>query len=414
MNISLLNIKIKNFKSIKEVNFNLRSNTNKIEKEILLDIFKKTADGKYGIPSYVALFGINSIGKTTILHAITLISYSFNETIENAVMRNIIINKMDLFKNKKSSTLSTQDIQHQIKNEKGPLFQNWKEQTLNLLLRFHKLFSNDDKVPIQIELTLEVGSDVIDVLYTLSIDGHMSLSFQSENVSKFNKEDIIIEYLSNISSPTMKFSSSNNTIPHFIADINEEYIPKLASDILPMMSTIIGKKKLNKIIKLADPNFEKLVWINLKGKGVVEKIVTSGKFQSLDVLSTGTLHFINNIYRIISGVKSKNFKGGLVLIDEIETSLHKELINVLKFIMIREFEKNNTQFIFTTHNPLSVSSVTSKKQIYSLEASADKHIVSKLSKTLKPGNNLTKKYEEGFFSGYPDIEEARNVISDIF
>ena len=117
-------------------------------------------------------------------------------------------------------------------------------------------------------------------------------------------------------------------------------------------------------------------------------------------------------YRILGPTTNKT--PTLVLIDEIELSLHQELIEALKMMMTESFVNYGIQYIFTTHNPLAVSKGTSFKQIFSMEEVDGKHIMRKMSTDLKPAQSVVKKYQQGFFSSYPDKEKARNFVAGLF
>ena len=133
---------------------------------------------------------------------------------------------------------------------------------------------------------------------------------------------------------------------------------------------------------------------------------------SLFSLSTGTMQFLSLSFRILLPMATK--EPTIVLIDEIELSLHQELIETLKMMMTEAFVNQGVQFLFTTHNPLAVSKGTSFKQIFSMEELNGELIVRKMSSDLKPAQSVVKKYQQGFFSAYPDKERARNFVAGIF
>ena len=104
----------------------------------------------------------------------------------------------------------------------------------------------------------------------------------------------------------------------------------------------------------------------------------------------------------------------IILIDEIELSLHQELIETLKMMMTEAFYNYGIQCLFTTHNPLTVSKGTSFKQIFSMEEYKGELFMRKMSADLKPAQSIIKNYQSGFFSAYPDKEKARNFVAGIF
>ena len=149
--------------------------------------------------------------------------------------------------------------------------------------------------------------------------------------------------------------------------------------------------------------------------GIVEAIehITNieirGNKLGIRQLSNGTIRFIY-LANLILGTK-----GSLILIDEIDIFLHKELMDVLKLLMKHQFKKYGTQTIFTTHSPLMVDDYTKFKQIYSLSKdNQDGITIEKLSKRFKNNNmSVIKRYSKGELANYPNPKNAKNMVVDI-
>ena len=186
------------------------------------------------------------------------------------------------------------------------------------------------------------------------------------------------------------------------------------SGLIISLRNAVGLEKLKSLLRLADPSLEKIVIHRTRQNiEVVESIIVNGRSANLLALSLGTRHFLNMLEKIVFP-KIMNQRNVLVLIDEIEIVMHKELVNALKILMIDMFQKYNTQYIFTTHSPLVLKDFITNKQIFSMYLDSDNnHVVEKFSAKHKPHKNPIKAYLDGVISPYPDPELLRNVVGDI-
>ena len=133
----------------------------------------------------------------------------------------------------------------------------------------------------------------------------------------------------------------------------------------------------------------------LKGKG---GIIINSK----DIESKGTTKLIDFWMKFIESFN----KGGIFIIDELDSSIHPELIGgIIDLFNNRDINKNNAQLIFNTHNPLFLQKRFFRRdQILFIEKDKDNYIsnVYKLSDfDVKNENNYMKKYFEGQFGALP-------------
>lgn len=118
--------------------------------------------------------------------------------------------------------------------------------------------------------------------------------------------------------------------------------------------------------------------------------------------SSGTLNFISIISEFIKLKKT----GGLLLCDEIDSSIHPQLAEVLLVLM--NSLHNNMQFICTSHNTnLLASKHLRRDQIYltqkSVNGSSDLFSISDYKGTRNDAK-LEKQYLEGKFRGLPVLD----------
>ncbi len=117
--------------------------------------------------------------------------------------------------------------------------------------------------------------------------------------------------------------------------------------------------------------------------------------------STGTQRILELIPFIIDACN-----GNTVIIDELDTGIHDLLVknlleNVIKYI--------KGQLIITTHNTMLINSAVPKDNIYifNVNKNAEKELIAitDFEEQLQKNNNPQKKYEEGLFGGIPITSE---------
>lgn len=145
-----------------------------------------------------------------------------------------------------------------------------------------------------------------------------------------------------------KYKHINTFFKHYIKDseIIGTNIPDFMEDISFVKFYKRNPEVMESIIKIVDPKIDS---IKMKPDNDEEELIyllKTGGYITRENLSTGTKRFLNLILNAIDVINKK----GVLLIDEIEENLHKELI----FFVLRLFiqlDKNATQIIFTTNLP---------------------------------------------------------------
>lgn len=122
----------------------------------------------------------------------------------------------------------------------------------------------------------------------------------------------------------------------------------------------------------------------------------------LEMESKGTLKFYCLLYPILFVLKL----GGVLLVDEIESSLHPRLCEkILSLFNNQENNPNNAQLIFTTHNALLMNSeILRRDQIYFIEKNkyGESNLYSLFKdNSVRKGYNYMKSYLAGRFGAVP-------------
>lgn len=421
MNINIKGIKIENFRSIKEVEIDFFNNTNGIEEDLKLGRFKLTDDGKHAIANHYAIMGRNSIGKTTILEAISLVSDFASGRLGESLVLQVL---QDALKSGKKlnpafegangnydSEEMVEEIKKSIQNEEGLYYEQFKKKSISFFTRFFSENSNDSEKNIKITISLFVGKKIVDATVIIFKNGIETLDISGED------EGDVVGYLSNIAITSHSYPFGDEIISKYnISNVcdNQAGLNSIFISIIKEF----GIEKATRLIRLADVKIQEIVVSRFpNGREIIRSIMlkNGAEIDILD-LSTGTRQFMAIIYQISRLLKNKK-NHGLVLIDEIDRSLHSELVDALKVAMQIIFDERNYQFIFTTHNPMSLVNYTSKKQIISLFDSHENEGVikaMKMSSILKPNQSILKAYINGTLSPYPDAELSRNTMVDIY
>lgn len=119
--------------------------------------------------------------------------------------------------------------------------------------------------------------------------------------------------------------------------------------------------------------------------------------------SEGTQQYFNMILLLLGGNLMKDI---VILNDEFDRSLHKKLTQ--SFVNLINSEKNNIQFISTTHDS-SLMDILQKHQIYFVEKNSDgESEIYKLSEFdgIRKETKISPKYEAGLFGAIQEVNEA--------
>lgn len=350
------NLVIENFEGIlNKVEFNFIAKSRKKDEQKTL---YKTHDGVY-INKLVGILAGNASGKTTIIDAlgtlgdlmlepIMTIDYKEERKKIKNFMKNSEFDKDQLNQMiEKINNSVIIEIQHESKLEKDTYLEvemyieekeltgyynyalqlNGKERKVTNEEFTYRRNYNDDK-----EYILKLNNITECQLYYINRYHDNML-----DLGMINKETL--EY---------KYKYINAFFKHYIKD--SEIIGTVIPDFIEDISFIKFYKKnpnlMEAIVKIIDPKISR---IRMKPDNDEEELIyelkTGGNI-TRENLSTGTKRFLSLVLNAIDIINKK----GVLLIDEIEENMHKELIFLVLRLFV-QFDNNSTQIIFTTNLP---------------------------------------------------------------
>lgn len=167
--------------------------------------------------------------------------------------------------------------------------------------------------------------------------------------------------------------------------------------------------KIKDIMVDTDNKYEELLFVLKDGSKITR-----------NMLSTGTERFLNTI-RYVNEIIDKN---GILLVDEIEQNLHKDLVGLI-IKLFGEMSKNNSQIIFTTLSPeiFDIVNENNKKifkqdSIFILNTNDDDIRINKLIELKIDGDrvkgdaSVTNLYKNKKISIHPDIEQINIFLKN--
>ena len=145
------------------------------------------------------------------------------------------------------------------------------------------------------------------------------------------------------------------------------------------------------------------------------RVVENVEFDMRSQESSGT----NKLFNISGPVFNVLNHGGLLVVDELDASLHPLLtLAITKLFNSKEFNRNNAQLIFATHDTnLLYYGNYRRDQIYFVEK--DKYGASEIyslveykeeGKTVRKDRSFEKDYIEGRYGAIPFIDNLSNVV----
>ena len=149
-------------------------------------------------------------------------------------------------------------------------------------------------------------------------------------------------------------------------------------------------------------------------------ILKDGSKITRNMLSTGTERFLNTI-RNVNKIIDKN---GILIVDEIEQNLHKDLVGLI-IRLFGEMSKNNSQIIFTTLSPeiFDISNKYNKKifkqdSIFILNSDYDDIKIDKLidlkidGERVKGDASVANLYKSRKISVHPNTEQIKIFLEN--
>jgi len=129
--------------------------------------------------------------------------------------------------------------------------------------------------------------------------------------------------------------------------------------------------------------------------------------------SRGTQHLISLLIPIFKTLNS----GGVILVDEIDTSLHPFLsLNLVKLFLFKGSNQNNAQLVFTTHDTTLLAGANMRRdQIWFTEKirGGMTKLYPLTDYKLRPTDNKEKAYLQGRVGGVPIITDINSLAETL-
>ena len=347
---------IENFEGIlNKVEFDFIAKSRKKDEQKTL---YKTHDGNY-INKLVGILAGNASGKTTIIDALGTLGNLMLEPImtldykeEKRKIRNFMKNS-EFDKNQLNQMIEKInnrviiEVQHESKLEEDTYIEvemYIEEKELTGYYKYILQLNGKERKITKEEFTYRKNYKDQEE-YILDLDNITEC--QLYYINRYHDNMLDLEMI-NKDSLEYKYKYINVFFKHYIKD--SEIIGTNIPDFIEDMSFIKFYKKnpklMESIIKIIDPKISK---IRMKPDNDEEELIyelkTGGNI-TRENLSTGTKRFLSLVLNSIDTINKK----GVLLIDEREENMHKELI----FLVLRLFvqlDSNSTQIIFTTNLP---------------------------------------------------------------
>lgn len=385
----LKSIKIKNFRNIKNMEIDLSSNKSGSENNIVDGGFIDIGSGKI-LPYVNAIIGANAVGKSNVLDAINMF-YASTEKYTVDVVKRLVMSDVEdpLSLSSEDFIKRIQEYSNQIldMNDDGELRKRYFDVRSKMASNiFNKNALNSDE---NIEIKLIFTRDKKEFEASLIINnGYLDVN---------TPEDLKISDIPVVH----RFDENEHSLKEFTSGKGEMYYGNLLK---------LAPEKILKLIRVADPSIEHVV---LEGKTLIFKVKHSDFPVSFRSLSFGTKRFLWIASFIIQKTSNDN---ALILLDEIEPFMHKELAEAIIKIMNLIAKKNkNTSFIFTTHNPMLVGSHILNKQVTEIKNQGvdGNHSAVKLSTLFKNHESIEKKYKKGIICDFPSSAFVTDSIWEV-
>ncbi len=405
----LLSLKIDNYKGVKrEINISSIA-SNKIKRSN--NDTSKIADNVKLLKN-ICLIGSNASGKTSILSAI--------ETLQAFLM----------FPYRKKIT-NEKDYADFIENMSP-------EELKKFLIKFNTLelgeqnnLRKKEKTTIEIELYIPKRKNNIPGIYKYTLlykDDYSKngvLMEKLEYKKSINSKSKIIGLGNNIIESEISTAilyenndSKNNEISIFV-----DYFKTFFDEMIDYTSCIdkkaganlfdIIKKNKEQFLSLTNIADEKIINITIDENNDKPQILfwnSNNTYLTFSQLSSGTKKVI-----ILGSILLESLENNsLVLIDEIELSLHPSLVTFLINLNVSKDCNHFSQLIFTTHSPFVAFSL-SNDQLYYINNKDEQYNVSNINSAIKNGiitkdKSPQKAWLEDLLIKNPDINKINNFL----
>lgn len=326
-----------------EFEFDLTAKDRVLKNEALENIWATTYT-----QSIISIIGINAVGKTT---ALKLLNFAFQ----------IVINNRGLNDKELIMPLIL----------KKSIYKDGIKMTVN--------FYTNDKF-YELESTIKAKHEELEGFVNYYENETLKEKAKSSVTSKKNifdfKDAKIIDRFTNLGQDQLQILRPDDSIVVLAENKSKVTVGFAFNSIEERVDPILNpvKEKVDKrILQILDPNLSALgndgekTYIEFENDN--SRIESDNSLILEEVLSLGTIKGQNIIRKAIISLKF----GGYLLIDEIENSINKEVVNVIINIFNdKKINKNGACLIFTTHYSEVLDIFDRKDNIYILKRNKNK------------------------------------------
>ena len=393
-------------------------NYKKFKESVKLDFWnhkaKKVGDDfiiNDSISSVVGILGKNASGKSTLIEAILFYNNLINNAYLNQIVEKAYYSKIDHLYQKHYDKSSSRDkffkmiknMEEMTKNflaKKIPIPEAIKSEVDYLIKRKYDERANDNDKPISLTIQF-YGETKKEITHKIKFFEKRILEIILIGKKEiYNKENPIYLFESQFNFKMNKKNIENIVIKRISNHHNYE------SDEISLEIKYCIKKDqhlFQSFLKTVDDSIKDFVF---DGKGKPTSYITADNDKRLELnsLSKGTLFFIS-LYRYI--YKALFEKKSLILIDEIENSLHFSLIKFIITVFKKRYNKMNSQLLFTTHNPHIFDRNFKSNSIYFIDKN---NLVQNQERYDK---NIAPSYLNGELGSNPNFHYRFQFLDDI-
>lgn len=410
----LLNIKIDNYKGVNN-NINISCIASNKIKHSNNDISKISEKTK--ILKNICIIGSNASGKTSILNAI--------ETVQDFL----------LFPHRKSIS-NNKDFDSFIKRMTPEELKKFLIDINTLKLGEQNNLRSKDKSTIVLELFIPKRKNNISGIYTYTLMYKSNYKESGVLLEKLeykknfdSKKNEVICLANNIIeseiTTTLLYQNNNSKNQEKNIDDRIKYYNTFFNEMIKHVSYLDGSEGVdlleafnkhgNKFIELCNIADDKIIDVTLDENEKKPKILfwnSKKTFLTFPQLSNGTRKILV-IGSIILDALEKN---NLLLIDEIELSLHPTLVNFLINLNSSKDFNHFSQLIFTTHSPFVAFSMTND-QLYYINNKNNNYYISSISNAIKNNiitkdKNPEKAWIEDLLIKNPDLNKIKHFLNN--
>lgn len=407
----LLNLKVDNYKGVKnEINISSIA-SNKIKRSS-----NETSKicNNIKLLKNICLIGSNASGKTSILNAIETLQdflmFPYRKKITNEKDYADFIENMSPEELKKFlikfNTLQLGEQNNLRKNEKTiieiELYIPKRKNNIPGIYKYTLIYKDDYykngvlMEKLEYKKSINTKSKIISLRNNI-IESEIGTAILYENNdNKSNENSIFIDYFKTFFEEMIDYTSCIDKK----AGINLHDIVKNNKEQLIALTNIADEKIINISIDENNDKQQILFW-NSKSTKLTFSQLSSGT-KKIIILGSILLESLEN--------------NSLVLIDEIELSLHPSLAMFLINLNISKDCNHFSQLIFTTHSPFVAFSL-SNDQLYYINNKNDQYSVSNINSAIKNGiitkdKNPQRAWLEDLLIKNPDTNKISNFLKN--